>query len=91
MKSFQILCGLGFTNDDGLKGTSREIITSGVAAGDELQVTETLPSLGASASTSTSSTASGATGGFAGRAAGGAGGFTGGGGFAGGAAGGFGG
>jgi macrolide-specific efflux system membrane fusion protein len=70
----------------GLKGTSREIITSGVAAGDELRVTETLPALGASTSTTASSSATGGTSGF-----GGAGGFGGGGGFAGRAAGGFGG
>jgi multidrug efflux pump subunit AcrA (membrane-fusion protein) len=64
----------------GLRGTSRSQIISGIAAGAELQVTITLPSLGTSSSSS--STSSGTLGGTSGRGFGG-GGF-GGGGFGGG-------
>ena len=58
----------------GLKGTSRSVITSGLKAGQEVQITVALPALG----TSTTSTTSGTTGlgGFGG--AGGAGGAAGG-------------
>jgi multidrug efflux pump subunit AcrA (membrane-fusion protein) len=73
----------------GLKGTSRDVITSGLSAGDEVQVTITLPSLGTSTTSSTSGTSGasgfgGGSGGFAAlRAQFGGGGF-GGGGFGGG-------
>jgi multidrug efflux pump subunit AcrA (membrane-fusion protein) len=43
----------------GLKGSSRSQIVSGLKAGDEAQVTITLPSLGASTTSSSSSTSSG--------------------------------
>ncbi len=54
----------------GLKGTSRSQIVSGLKAGDEVQITITLPSLGSSGTSTTSTTS--ATSGF------GSGGFTGG-------------
>jgi multidrug efflux pump subunit AcrA (membrane-fusion protein) len=68
----------------GLKGSSRSQIVSGLKAGDEVQVTITLPSLG----TSTTSSSSSSTSGFGNRL-GGAGGAGGAGGFTGGGAGGF--
>jgi hypothetical protein len=61
----------------GLKGSSRSQIVSGLKAGDQVQVTITLPSLGTS--TTSSSSTSSATGGFGGGGFGGAGGFGGGG------------
>lgn len=66
----------------GLRGTSRAVVTSGLAAGDEVKVTVTLPSLGTGNSSTTSTTsATGGTsfggGGFPG-ATGGAGSFGGG-------------
>jgi macrolide-specific efflux system membrane fusion protein len=69
----------------GLKGTSRDLITSGLEAGDEVKVTVTLPSLSTSSTTPTTSTTSASSGGFGGGAPGAGGGF-GGGGFAGGGA-----
>lgn len=65
----------------GLRGTSRSEIVSGLAAGDELQVTITLPALGTTTSSSTSSSSGtlGGTGVTGGRGFGG-GGFGGGGG-----------
>lgn len=62
----------------GLKGTSREVIESGVKAGQQVEVTITLPALGTSTSSSSTSTTSGfggaggATGGFGGAGAAGA-------------------
>jgi multidrug efflux pump subunit AcrA (membrane-fusion protein) len=50
----------------GLTGTDRDVISSGLAAGDELKVTETLPSLGATTSTTSSSSATGSSSGFSG-------------------------
>ncbi|HTU30312.1 MAG TPA: HlyD family efflux transporter periplasmic adaptor subunit [Solirubrobacteraceae bacterium] len=47
----------------GIRGDSRDLIVSGLSSGAELVETETLPSLGSSASTSSSSSSS-ATGGF---------------------------
>jgi len=52
----------------GLKGTSRDVITSGLSAGDQVQVTITLPALGTSTTSTTSATS--ATGGFGGGAGG---------------------
>jgi hypothetical protein len=49
----------------GLKGTSRTQIVSGLASGDQLIVTTTLPALSSSASTSSSSTSTGTLGGTA--------------------------
>jgi hypothetical protein len=63
----------------GLRGTSRDLIASGLGSGAELVETETLPALGSSATTSTTSSSAS---GFAGRSA--AGGFSGGGGLGGG-------
>ena len=60
----------------GLKGSSRSQIVSGLKAGDEVQITITLPSLGTSTTSSSSSSSTSGFGGFGG--AGGAGGFTGG-------------
>jgi uncharacterized membrane protein YgcG len=70
----------------GLKGDTRTQIISGLNAGDELVVTTTLPSLGASTSSSTSSNGTlGGTGGrLGGGGLGGGGGFPGGGGLPGG-------
>jgi multidrug efflux pump subunit AcrA (membrane-fusion protein) len=67
----------------GLRGTSRTQIVSGVSAGQQVQITISLPSLGSS-STSSTGTGTGTTGGGTGR-------FGGAGGFGGAAAGGFGG
>jgi hypothetical protein len=66
----------------GLRGSSRSQIISGLKAGDQLQVTITLPALGgtSTSSSSSSSTSGGAVG--AGGFPGGAAGFTGAGGFA---------
>jgi multidrug efflux pump subunit AcrA (membrane-fusion protein) len=66
----------------GLRGTERSVILSGLSAGEELQVTITLPALGTSTSSSSTSsgTLGGTTSGFGGRGFGG-GGFGGGGGF----------
>ncbi|MGC9220787.1 MAG: HlyD family efflux transporter periplasmic adaptor subunit [Solirubrobacteraceae bacterium] len=63
----------------GLRGSSRAVITSGLKAGDEVQVTITLPALGTSTtSTSSSSSATGFGGaGFGGGAFSGSGGFAG--------------
>jgi multidrug efflux pump subunit AcrA (membrane-fusion protein) len=61
----------------GLKGTSREVIESGLKAGQQVQITITLPALGTS--TTSSSSGSSTSSGFGGRA-----GFGGGGGFGGG-------
>jgi multidrug efflux pump subunit AcrA (membrane-fusion protein) len=66
----------------GIRGSSRDLIVSGLSAGAELVETETLPAEGSSASGTSTSSSSSATSGFAARAA--AGGFSGGGGFAGG-------
>jgi multidrug efflux pump subunit AcrA (membrane-fusion protein) len=58
----------------GLKGTSREVIESGLKAGQEVQVTITLPSLGTSTTSTSSSSATsrfGGAGGFGGGGAGG--------------------
>jgi hypothetical protein len=68
----------------GLRGSSRSQIVSGLKAGDQLQVTITLPSLGGTSTSSSSSATSSATSGAAGVAGfgGAAGGFAGGGGFA---------
>jgi multidrug efflux pump subunit AcrA (membrane-fusion protein) len=63
----------------GLKGTSREVIESGLKAGQEVQVTITLPALGTS---TTSSSTSGLTSRFGGGGFGGGGGGFGGGGVA---------
>jgi multidrug efflux pump subunit AcrA (membrane-fusion protein) len=57
----------------GIRGDSRDLIVSGLSSGAELVETETLPSLGSSASTSSSSSSS-ATGAFSRRSATGAGG-----------------
>jgi multidrug efflux pump subunit AcrA (membrane-fusion protein) len=65
----------------GIRGSSRDLIVSGLSAGAELVETETLPAEGSSASGTSTSSSSSATSGFAARAA--AGGFSGGG-FAGG-------
>lgn len=70
----------------GLEGTSRDVITSGLSAGDEVQVTITLPALGTSTTSSTSGTSATGAGGFAALRAefgGGGGGGFGGGGFGG--------
>jgi hypothetical protein len=74
----------------GVRGDSRVQIVSGLKAGDEVVVTETLPSLGSSSSSSSSSpsSSSSSTGGFGSRFGGGGGfggGGFGGGGFSGGA------
>jgi len=60
----------------GLKGTSREVIASGLKAGQQVQITITLPALGTSTTSSASS--SSATSGFGGRGGFGGGGFGGG-------------
>jgi multidrug efflux pump subunit AcrA (membrane-fusion protein) len=60
----------------GLKGTSREVIASGLKAGQQVQITITLPALGTS--TTSSSSSSSATPGFGGRGGFGGGGFGGG-------------
>jgi multidrug efflux pump subunit AcrA (membrane-fusion protein) len=69
----------------GLRGTSRTVIVSGLKSGQDVLVTETIPSLGASSSETTTSSSSGTLAGGAAGAAGaaGAGGFGGGAGFAG--------
>jgi hypothetical protein len=57
----------------GLKGTSREVIESGIKAGQEVQVTITLPALGTSTTSSSSSSTTsrfGGAGGFGGAAGG---------------------
>lgn len=50
----------------GLRGSTRSVIVSGVNAGDELVVTQTLPSLGSSTTTTSSSGSSGILGGSSG-------------------------
>jgi multidrug efflux pump subunit AcrA (membrane-fusion protein) len=76
----------------GLRGSTRDEIASGVKAGQELIVTETLPSLGSSTTSSSTSSTSTGRGTFGGGTGGGfgtrAGGFAGGAGFGGGAPGG---
>lgn len=50
----------------GLRGSSRSQVVSGLKAGDQLQVTITLPALGLSSSSSSSSSAAGTLGGTSG-------------------------
>jgi multidrug efflux pump subunit AcrA (membrane-fusion protein) len=63
----------------GLKGTSREVIESGLKAGQEVQVTVTLPALGTSTTSSSTSSGTSSRFGGAGGFGGGTGGFGGGG------------
>jgi multidrug efflux pump subunit AcrA (membrane-fusion protein) len=60
----------------GLKGTSRSVITSGLKAGQEVQITVALPALGTSTTSTTSGTSGfGGAGGFGGATGGGRGAF----------------
>jgi membrane fusion protein, macrolide-specific efflux system len=52
----------------GLRGTSRSVIVSGLSAGDELVVSQTLPSLGSTTTTTSSGGTSGTLGGSSGLA-----------------------
>ena len=77
------------TIDIGLRGTSRVQVAGGLEAGQQVQVTETLPAAGSSSTSTTGASSSGTAGGLGGGAGRFGGGFGGGAGGFGGGAGGF--